>query len=577
MVQHFSDSAKQIVAVALTPQLGLEVALLDKKSPTIVKYGRTDIEYNIATREIDDYDKLESSIVNLFKKLDINLKSNIYLVLPNVHLAFENVQLMLTDEGVQTVLLSKAEELYFFKKSEPKSVWADLVVNNQTDKRLLVYTSIQSTVIQQVQEIFQRLGSTLVGLESSYPAIIRGLSFAGFTEKEEIENSDWNLLLVNTNSYALFNMQGTKLVDFTEVPLAIKSFSKEEVYQAISTSVSQILPNFPAKKLIILSQSEDVCASFLRSEIIFDYDIVVHDCNKFSEVTNMPFSIGSNVSEDEAKEMSFSLIGALSVGHMSDQHLQLNFIKGEVIGNDVYFTFQYNGETIHVTQELLRKGLGILILALIILFALIYGLGVAINKSINNQTTKLKESSTTLQQEISAMSSKDGVVDIETLVEKIIEQNKKAINFYDAISTDIPGNVWLQYYYNKNGENLSIEGVSTNIGDIYNYYKSLKIISPNSSIKLNKLQILTQEDSEDMDLAAPDFGDKFYNFEISNVESPKARAEKTPLDSLGDQQQDQQSGTKRKATKRGSADDDIVPPNLNPPSVNDLAPVDIKN
>ena len=116
-----------------------------------------------------------------------------------------------------------------------------------------------------------------------------------------------------------------------------------------------------------------------------------------------------------------------------------------------------------------------------------------------------------------------GVVDIETLVTKIIDLNKKAISFYDSIATDIPQSVWLQYYYNKNGEKLALEGVSANIADIYNYYKSLKVISPQSRIELNRPQILTEISRDVFDYAALDVGAKFYDFEISNVKSPRSK------------------------------------------------------
>ena len=277
---NFVSSNRQIVGVSVTPGIGVEVALMDKKSPTILKYGKRPIEYNLATREIQDYDAFKATIVDLFKELDINLKSSIYLTLPNVHLDFENLPLIIGDDAISNAILSKAEDSYIFKRVEPVSAWSDLAVNSQTDKRLIVYTSFQETAINQIREIFQELGADLIGIESSYSAIIRGLYFNNVVDLSKNENENWNLLLVNSNSYALFSMQGTRLIDYTEVPLAIKSFSYEEAYQAISTSVSQILPNFPARKLIILSQAEDICSEVLKTQITFDEEIITHDCNK---------------------------------------------------------------------------------------------------------------------------------------------------------------------------------------------------------------------------------------------------------------------------------------------------------
>ena len=303
-MSQFVNSTKQIVGVSVTPSVGVEVALLDKKSPTVVKYGRRPIEYNLATREIQDYSTFKATIVDLFKELDISLKSSIYLTLPNVHLDFESLPLIIGDEAISNAILSKAEDSYIFKRVEPVSAWADLVTNTSTDKRLIVYTSFQETAVNQIKDIFLDLGANLIGIESSYSSTIRGLWFSGAVGDDIDDNSNWNLLMVNSNSYAMFSLQGSRLVDYTEVPLAIKSFSYEEAYQAISTSVSQVLPNFPAKKLFILSQSDEICAEVLKTQITFDEEIIAHDSNKYSK--EPPLRVTSAVMENEAAAMTYA-------------------------------------------------------------------------------------------------------------------------------------------------------------------------------------------------------------------------------------------------------------------------------
>lgn len=536
----FVNSNKQIVGVSVTPHLGVEVALLDKKSATIIKYGRRPLEYNFATREIQDYDAFKSTIVDLFKDLDLNLKSSVYLTLPNVHLDFETLPLIIGDEAIGNAILSKAEDSYIFKRVEPISVWTDLVTNTQTDKRIIAYTSFQETAITQIRDIFSELGTDLIGIESAYSATIRGLYFADVIDlDDEDENTHWNLLLVNSNSYALFSMQGKRLIDYTEVPLAIKSFSYEEAYQAISTSVQQILPNFPARKLIILSQSDDICAEVLRTQITFDDQIIVHDSNKYSK--NPPISTLPTIPEIETAQMTYAIIGALATNHLEEKILDLNLLNTMPSSGDSYFTFEFKEKTIVVDQELARQALLIIAGALVLIFGIIYGAiyltEMGIKKQINEFQTKIN----TTQSQIQEITGTDGIVDIETLVTRIIDLNKTAINFYDSIATDIPQSVWLQYYYNKDGDKVALEGVSANIADIYNYYKSLKVISPQSSIKLNRLQILTEVNGEEYDLAAPDLGSKYYDFEISNVNSPKSsllnKGDKAPQNNQNQQNQ----------------------------------------
>lgn len=516
----FINSNKQIVGVSITPNHGVEVAVLDKKEPVVVKYGSRPLEYNFATREIQDYDTFKAIIIDLFKELDISLKSSVYLTLPNVHLDFETLPLIIGDEAISNAILSKAEDSYIFKRIEPISAWTDIVTNSQTDKRVIAYTSFQETAITQIRDIFSELGAELVGIESAYSATIRGLYFTDTIDLEEDENVNWNLLLVNSNSYALFSMQGTKLIDYTEVPLAIKSFSTEEAYQAISTSVSQILPNFPAKKLIIVSQSDEICAEVLRTQVTFDDEIIVHDSNKYAKAA--PITTDSSIMETEAAAMTYAVIGALATDHLEERILDLNLLSTVPTLGDAYFVFQIKDKTIVVNQELVRKAFLYIAGVLVVIFAVIYGLIYLVTMGLNKQTGNYQTKISSTQQEIQAITGTDGIVDIETLVTRIIDLNKTAINFYDSIATDIPQSVWLQYYYNKDGDKVALEGVSANIADIYNYYKSLKVISPQSSIKLNRLQILTEVSGEEYDLAAPDLGSRYYDFEISNVKSPRS-------------------------------------------------------
>lgn len=567
MVQ-FVNSTKQIVGVSVTPSIGVEVALLDKKSPTVVKYGRRPIEYNLATREIQDYAIFKATIIDLFKELDISLKSSVYLTLPNVHLDFESLPLIIGDEAISNAILSKAEDSYIFKRVEPISAWADLVTNSTTDKRVIAYTSFQETAVNQIKDIFLELGSNLVGIESSYSATIRGLWFTGAVGKDIDESTNWNLLLVNSNSYAMFSMQGSRLVDYTEVPLAIKSFSYEEAYQAIATSVSQVLPNFPAKKLFILSQSEEICAEVLKTQITFDEEIVTHDSNKYSKIP--PVSISSSVIENEAAPMTYALIGIFATEHMEEKILDLNILSKMHSFGEAYFTFQLFDKEVIVNQELARKALLALAGVLAVICFLIYGLFYLIEFQINKKASEYQNKTSEIQHQISSIMGQGGIIDIETLVTKIIDINKNAISFYDSISTDIPQSVWLQYYYNRNGDKVAIEGVSANIADIYNYYKSLKVISPQSSIKLNKLQILTEVNGDNFDIAAPDLGAKFYDFEISNIVSPRSKEAESAQDGKNNKGANANQQPQQPQQSQQSQSSDTAPATV-------LQPVDINN
>ena len=67
---------------------------------------------------------------------------------------------------------------------------------------------------------------------------------------------------------------------------------------------------------------------------------------------------------------------------------------------------------------------------------------------------------------INEFKNQGGFLDIDAIVNEILSANKQAISFYDSLASDIPGNLWLTYYYNKDGDKVAVEGVSTTINDI---------------------------------------------------------------------------------------------------------------
>ena len=514
---------KQIIGISVTPNIGVEVIQTDRKSNQVIKYGRRFIEYNFSTREIQDYGAFKSAVIDLFNELDINAKSNVFLTLPNVHFDFMNLPLILPDDGINTAIASKAEESYIFKRVEPVSAWLDVNVNTNTETRHIIYSSFQKTAIDEIKDVFADIGSNLVGIESAYSAILRGIYFSNLCSQEIAENYSWNVLLINTNSYAIFSLVGARLVDYQEVPLAIKSFSYEEAYQAITTSVSQILPNYPAKKLFIVSQADDICAEVLKTQIIFDEKIETIDCNKYAK---KPFvDVVPEITSKEASSITLSAIGAANC-QMSD-FLVLNILgKGAAAQQTLYATFMFMDKEILVTPDLIRGVSYVLSGIIALIIVALVGFSMLVSNMSAKELQQIKSRTTSIESEIKTLSSQDGFADINSIINNIIYANKQAISFYDSLASDIPANVWLTYYYNQDGSKVAVEGISTTINDIYGYYKSLKVLSPQSSIKLNKLQVVTGP-LDEINLDIND-NQKIFNFEIANVASPKSQKAQDP-------------------------------------------------
>ena len=121
------------------------------------------------------------------------------------------------------------------------------------------------------------------------------------------------------------------------------------------------------------------------------------------------------------------------------------------------------------------------------------------------------------------------------IIDEIAKLNVSAINFYDSIANDIPKNIWLTQYYNKQGDRIAIRGIAESIVDIYEYFKNLKVVSPQSDIKLMELKVITNENSSDLmkGLSIDTEQTRLYSFEIANVSMGNGGAE-------GQQQSSQQ-------------------------------------
>ena len=518
---------KQLVGLAVTPNLGLEALVYDKKTDEVVKYGQKFVEYNLASKEMQDPNAFRSAISDLMDELGIIKDSaNIFLVLPNVHFGFRSIDdPSFDDDAIESMILSETSESYIFKKEEPVSAWADINPKS-SGSRYIAHSSFQRNVVDEIQDACMDIGVSVIGIESSISAIPRGIYETKLCQNEIENNQNWDILLINPNSYAIFQMSGTRILDYVEVPFAIMSFEGEEVYSALSSAVAQYLPNYPAKKLVVISQTDNVSAGLLKNEIVFDEETVAIESNKFGAAPSA--RISGEVIEQVASSMSMCALGA-AVPKIN------GFITLNVLGNAnydgiaSYGSIEFNGNEVEITSENISK-YSLMVSGIFIgLIILVCGILFATSAYFGSRAEAKQNEINTLQTQIAELEKKisTGII---TLIKQISEKNKTGINFYDSLSSDIPSHVWLNYYYNLDGDSVAIEGYSLEINDIYEYYKSLKILAPKSKILLNELEVFSDEENEaDIDsMAMNDLeqNQQVFKFVISNVEYTKTFDEK---------------------------------------------------
>lgn len=520
------NSQEKVIGVSLTPGIGLEAIELDKTGTVVSNYARRKVEYNFSNREPQNYGQLKTALVELMDVMKIAPKTPVYFILPNVLFDFVELPPALSTPEIKLSILSETEKFYLFKKEDPYFGWQEIPSMSDEGQKKLVYTAFQRNTVESIKEIITDIGLQLRGIESAYSATLRGLLQTGIADELVEENSSWTVMLVSTNSYTLFHLEGGNLVNYNEVPVAIKSYSTEEAYDNIVSSSSQLLSNSTSTRLYIISQTDDISADILKKHMDFDNEIVAINSNKHSKKPILEVTQAENF--NLINSMTFSAIAA--AGHISAKmpKIILNVLVDDPDASlGIYFKTNFLGKEVEVTKQLVMS---ICILAAVAGLVIFGGLTLAlfgINKAQTSKLDGLNQEISNVDQQISALSDVSGKteIDINSVIDEVAQENVSVISFYDSISSDIPKNVWLTKYYNKSGDKIAVKGIAQSIIDIYEYYKNLRIVSPQANIKLNELKVITQASSDSDDakqlqsLAINKDTDRLYSFEISNIDS----------------------------------------------------------
>lgn len=518
-------STKITIGVSVSPNIGLEMIEVDKSSGIVTRYGCKPLSYNSSTREIADYDEFRSALEMLFEELEIPKRSNIALSLPNVHFGLIYLPVLLTDEAITNAIISEVEQSYIFKRHEPEISWVDMPTATTTDNRPIVYTAIQKQAIEQILDICSEIGCTLTCVENSYTSLFRALNYLDIAKEQTKENISWNLMTIMQNNYSIISMNGKKVLDYYEEPLALKSFVDDEIYNAIKTSAQLTLAGLPANYLFIISETDLVSAEILSMKLPFDGSVSFLECNKFVQKEIMPVSL--NILQKEAALITPEGIGT-AIYTTVESPLKLNMLNlqndafSSVVGLQESPKINIGNLEIELTPSFIKKIS--LIVASVTIVPLIIAYFTLTNSTIpqknaeldgiNANITKLN-SDIALHQE----SSKGPSFDVFEVTNKIVTQNKLKLTYYNALGISIPPKLWVSSYATNTEGKINLKGSSNNVKSIYTFYKNLKQMVNGSDITLKKLEIA----SNSIDAAIQDSSsNKTYEFEITNMSDTSA-------------------------------------------------------
>lgn len=517
----FSSGKKNTVYLSVTPGVGLELIEIDTHAKVVKNYAYRPLEYNDSLREIESMDAFKNAVTELFDELKINIKSNIVLNLPLVLLGSKELPLLLADDAVTEALISEVEQSYIFKRYEPLISWLDVSNSHAGDMRKLFYSAVQKNVVEDIKNALTELGATLAGIEISLTSILKALAFSGLAEEQMKDGMSWNLMIISSNGYSICSMVGKNLIDYYEEPLAIKSFEGEEIYNAINASAQITLMSYPANYLYVVSETDLVSAEFLASRMSVDGVVNFLENNSFKKQDVIPTSL--EVLEDTARKISLEAIG-IGATPAVNIPVKFNFTGQSGTGDAI---LENPDDPIHVILGSTEFDISpnnarnlALIFALIILVPALL-LFLVVPMVANKKQAKLDEVNSTLQKvqaevkKLEDEQNRSGSFDVNAEIKKVLGTNRSKLMSYTALGEAVPKKLWLTYFTAKDDGKVDIKGESSNVEDVYTFYRNMKDSLIDTKLRLHKLEMKSNsvDDAVTIDPNAP----TNYEFEITNM------------------------------------------------------------
>lgn len=521
LLSQLGANTKITVGVAMSPGIGLEMIEINPKTKTIEKYACKPLDYDYSKREIADYDQFREVLISLFDDLKINRKSNIVLTLPSVHYGLISLPTALGDEGVTSALVSEVEQAsYIFKRQDPVISWTDAYPAGDKDNREILYGAIQQAAIDEINAACVEIGCTLVAIETAQNSLLKTLEFNNLADEHMAPNTTWNLMVINPNSYSMITLNGKSVIEYREEPLALRSFVGDEIYEAIISSAQLTLQTIPSNYLYIVSETDMVSAEVLSMKIPFDGNIKFLESNKY--VQNPLMQASYNILPNQVLKITPEAIGS-GIYLISQFPFKFNLLgKGNeelAVLQEVAPKIRVGNTEIELTSAFVKKIATIAALILLVPTGILF----AIMNQLNTQNQeKLNSINQQLEADKAELANFEDIDKKDTFDSKLEINNIQSINrtkliYYTAIGTNIPPNTWLIYLRIFGDKKIDIIGRSTNVENVYTFYKNMKMSVIDSDLRLNRLEMSADSVGnlvvEDLNSIKP----TFYEFEITNL------------------------------------------------------------
>ena len=507
------------VAINVSSRSEIEVAEFDKNG-IMQNYAIAPIQYNAFTKEIENITDFESTIKRIFSELNLSLSSKAYISIPTFIIENETLPaaVMQNEDDIKTYLTSTAERNYIFKKYDPSISYYVCPTGDEQNVNV-IYTALRQDEYNKMMGVFEALGLNIAAVDSSYSSFINGVIATKKVNPANIENNQkWNIINVTSNSFSVFAMQGKNLISIYEEPLAVKSFTEEEIYQVITNALELALEKYPANQLVFVSQSDNVYAEHLAETYNTDIPKTYIEDNKYRK--QLVDELGYNITQSNKTRISLELVGAV-YWHFNLDGFKFNFVNSSAaasVTNDIEsITIPWvGGQSMELTPQRITKCAIVYALILILLGAGAYFLGSTLKSGQEQEQSMLSSKVQELESQLDKSPKSKGVTESEFL-RTSYDNNINFKKSYSAIAREIPDMVWIEEVQLSDSSKLFMKGRSYRMDDILNYYDSLNKFGKFSNLKISSLGIsnhdlstLIKSDMEKETTYEFSFGENFY-------------------------------------------------------------------
>lgn len=519
-----SFNKKTVVGVSVNPEAGLEVALVDFPTRTVLKYGSRQLSYDNIRREIADLDIFKETLQDLLTELQIPKGSEIVLNIPTVVFKVTDYPAALDEDQITSAIEEDLLNIPLFESVEP-CISAVRLPNSTIQFNKIAYSVAQKVTLIEIAMQIKELGYTLAGIDTSVNSTLNALIY---NERVEVAgDSSWVLLLVENNCCRIIPMQGQNYVDCFEERISIgEVLGDAENYSTVINAVSPILKNIPSQRLYVVSKTDIISAEVLAGKLTYNAQIIHQEANCFN--ANPFLNFAEEIDENRAKMISLDVIGAaINRDFLPYSTAHLNLFNKSL--GDVYILEQppvinIGGRDVTLSLENMIKAIivfgGILIGVVVLLLSLLGTQIASKNAIVQDLNRKIADIDRFLAENENISSE---MFDEGDEIRMGLAFNKNIYSYYTIVGTEIPQKLWLTYL--KLGSNVTIEGQADNIQSIYSFFRNVKDYNPESLIKLQKMGLATKSkvsalaatEDFDTDSLLTSMNADFYQFRISDA------------------------------------------------------------